>query len=223
MRQQLRVMGAQWDWEREVISCLPDYYKWTQWLFLQFYKRGLAYRTKAPANWCPGCNTTLANEQVLADGTCERCGSVVIRKEIDQWLLRITNYAEELLDFSQIEWPEKTVTMQRNWIGRSEGAEIRFSAEIDGQREEIPVFTTRPDTIYGATFFVLAPEHPWVEKITTPEHKAEVDAYVDAGAAYERDRAHEYGEGEDRRLYRRLRHQSRSTANRYPSGSPTTC
>ncbi|HLX58048.1 MAG TPA: leucine--tRNA ligase [Ktedonobacteraceae bacterium] len=179
MRRQLRRMGAQWDWDREIVSCLPNYYKWTQWLFLQFYKHGLAYRTKAPANWCPSCNTTLANEQVLADGTCERCGTVVIRKEIDQWLFRITKYAEELLDFSQIQWPEKTVTMQRNWIGRSEGAEIRFSTAIDGQREEIPVFTTRPDTIYGVTFFVLAPEHPWVEKITTPEHKAEVDAYVD--------------------------------------------
>jgi leucyl-tRNA synthetase len=179
MRLQLRRMGAQWDWEREIISCQPDYYKWTQWLFLQFYKHDLAYRTKAPANWCPSCNTTLANEQVLANGTCERCGTVVIRKEIDQWLFRITKYAEELLDFSKIEWPEKTVTMQRNWIGRSEGAEIRFYTEIDGQREEIPVFTTRPDTIYGATFFVLAPEHPWVEKITTPEHKAEVDAYVE--------------------------------------------
>ncbi len=179
MRRQLRMMGAQWDWDREIVSCLPDYYKWTEWLFLQFYKHGLAYRTKAPANWCPSCNTTLANEQVLANGTCERCGSTVIRKEIDQWLLKITNYAEELLDFSGIEWPERTVTMQRNWIGRSEGAEIRFFTEIDGQREEIPVFTTRPDTIYGATFFVLAPEHPWVEKITTPEHKAAVDAYVD--------------------------------------------
>jgi leucyl-tRNA synthetase len=179
MRKQLRVMGAAWDWQREIVSCLPDYYKWTQWLFLQFYKHGLAYRTKAPANWCPGCNTTLANEQVLPDGTCERCGSKVIRKEIDQWLLKITNYAEELLDFSQIEWPEKTVIMQRNWIGRSVGAEIRFFTEIDGQREELPVFTTRPDTIYGATFFVLAPEHPLVEKITTPEHRAEVEAYVE--------------------------------------------
>jgi leucyl-tRNA synthetase len=179
MRRQLRKMGAAWDWQREIISCLPDYYKWTEWLFLQFYKHGLAYRTKAPANWCPSCNTTLANEQVLPDGTCERCGSTVIRKEIDQWLLRITNYADELLDFSQIDWPEKTVTMQRNWIGRSEGAEIRFYTEIDGQREELPVFTTRPDTIYGVTFFVLAPEHPMVEKITTPEHKAEVEAYID--------------------------------------------
>ncbi len=178
MRDQLKTMGAQWDWQREMISCLPDYYKWSQWLFLQFYKHGLAYRTKAPANWCPGCNTTLANEQVLADGTCERCGSVVVRKEIDQWLLRITKYAEELLDFSRIEWPEKTVTMQHNWIGRSEGAEIRFVAEVEGKREEIPVFTTRPDTIYGATFFVLAPEHPWVAKITTPEQHATVEAYM---------------------------------------------
>jgi leucyl-tRNA synthetase len=180
MRKQLRAMGAQWDWQREVVTCLPDYYKWTQWLFLQFYKHGLAYRTKAPANWCPNCNTTLANEQVLADGTCERCGTLVIRKEIDQWLLKISSYAERLLDFSEvIDWPEKTITMQRNWIGRSEGAEIRFYTEIDGKREEIPVFTTRPDTIYGVTFFVLAPEHPWVEKITTPEQRAAVDAYVD--------------------------------------------
>ncbi|MBV9019138.1 MAG: leucine--tRNA ligase [Ktedonobacteraceae bacterium] len=179
MRKQLRRMGAQWDWQREVITCLPDYYKWTQWLFLQFYKHGLAYRTKAPANWCPSCTTTLANEQVLADGTCERCGSVVTRKEIDQWLLKISAYAEELLQFSGVEWPEKTITMQRNWIGRSEGAEIRFIAHIDGKQEEIPVFTTRPDTIYGVTFFVLAPEHPWVEKITTPEHRASVDAYVE--------------------------------------------
>ena len=178
MRQQLRAMGAQWDWQREIITCMPDYYKWSQWLFLQFYQRGLAYRTKAPANWCSGCNTTLANEQVLADGTCERCGSTVVRKEIDQWLLKISAYAEELLNFPNVEWPEKTIVMQRNWIGRSEGAEVRFTTEIDGKREEIPVFTTRPDTIYGVTFFVLAPEHPWVAKITTPEHKADVEAYI---------------------------------------------
>ncbi len=179
MRKQLRAMGAQWDWQREVVTCLPDYYKWTQWLFLQFYKHGLAYRTKAPANWCPGCNTTLANEQVLADGTCERCGSIVERREIDQWLLKISAYAEQLLEFPDVEWPEKTITMQRNWIGRSQGAEIRFYIELNGQREEIPVFTTRPDTIYGVTFFVLAPEHPWVEKLTTPEHREEVTAYVE--------------------------------------------
>ena len=161
------------------MTCQPDYYKWTQWLFLQFYKHGLAYRTKAPANWCTNCNTTLANEQVLADGTCERCGSIVIRKEINQWLLKISAYAERLLDFSGvIDWPEKTKIMQHNWIGRSEGAEICFTTEIDGKHEEIPVFTTRPDTIYGVTFFVLAPEHPWVEKITIPEQKSAVDAYV---------------------------------------------
>lgn len=177
MRQQLRMMGAGWDWSREVVTCLPDYYKWTEWLFLEFYKHGLAYRATAPANWCLGCNTVIANEQLQPDDTCERCGSVVIRKDIEQWFLRMTDYAEELLDFSQLDWPEKTVTMQQNWIGRSEGAEMRFSTEIDGQREEIPVFTTRPDTIYGATFFVLAPEHPWVDKITTPAHKAEVEAY----------------------------------------------
>ena len=179
MRQQLRKMGAQWDWAREIVSCLPDYYKWTEWLFLQFYKHGMVYRDKSPANWCTGCNTVIANEQLQADGTCERCGNIVIRKDIDQWFMRMTDYAEELLDFSKIEWPEKTVIMQRDWIGRSEGAEIRFYVEIDGQRAEIPVFTTRPDTIYGATFFVLAPEHPWVARITTPEHQAEVDAYID--------------------------------------------
>jgi len=178
MRKQLRAMGARWDWQREIVSCLPDYYKWTQWLFLQFYKHKLAYRTKAPANWCPNCNTTLANEQVLPNGTCERCGTVVVRKEIDQWLLKISAYAEELRHFKDIEWPEKTITMQQNWIGRSEGAEIRFSTTIDGRQETIPVFTTRPDTIFGATFFVLAPEHPWVEKITSPDQKAVVDAYI---------------------------------------------
>ena len=178
MQEQFHKMGGAWDWPREIISCLPDYYKWTEWLFLQFYKAGLAYRTKAPANWCPSCNTTLANEQVV-NGACERCGTPVIRKEVDQWLFRITNYADELLDFSELNWPEKTVTMQRNWIGRSEGAEIRFVAEVGGERVEIPVFTTRPDTIYGVTFFVLAPEHPLVERITTPAQRAAVEAYID--------------------------------------------
>ncbi len=178
MQEQLRKMGAGWDWPRQIISCLPDYYKWTEWLFLQFYKAGLAYRTKAPANWCPNCNTTLANEQVV-NGVCERCGTPVIRKEIDQWLFRITKYADELLDFSKLDWPEKTVTMQRNWIGRSEGAEVRFVAEVGSEHVEIPVFTTRPDTIYGVTFFLLAPEHPLVARITTPTQQAAVDTYID--------------------------------------------
>ncbi len=186
MRKQLRRMGAGWDWTREVITCLPDYYRWTQWVFLQFYKRGLAYRTKAPANFCPTCNTTLANEQVIA-GACERCHTPVERREIDQWLFRITKYADELLRFDGLDWPEKTKLMQTNWIGRSEGAEVRFKASVPrenrkrGERAtvEIPVFTTRPDTIYGVTFFVLAPEHPLVEKLTVPEQREAVAAYIE--------------------------------------------
>jgi leucyl-tRNA synthetase len=184
MQAQMRLMGAGWDWPREVVSCLPDYYRWTQWLFLQFYKQGLAYRTKAPANWCPHCNTTLANEQVV-NGHCERCGTPVERREIDQWLLRITKYADELLRFDGMEWPEKTRLMQTNWIGRSEGAEIRFRADLAKKRGkgaetvEIPVFTTRPDTIYGVTFFVLAPEHPLVERMTAPEQGEAVQEYVE--------------------------------------------
>ena len=183
MRQQLRTLGAGWDWTREVVTCLPNYYTWTQWLFLQFYKHGLAYRTKAPANWCPTCNTTLANEQVV-NGACERCHSVVERREIDQWLLRITQYADELLRYDGMDWPEKTRLMQTNWIGRSEGAEVRFIAEIPqaggtGEHVEIPVFTTRPDTIYGVTFFVLAPEHPLVERLTAPKQRKAVKEYQD--------------------------------------------
>ncbi len=237
MRKQLARMGAGWSWAREVVTCLPDYYRWTQWLFLQFYQHGQAYRTKAPANWCPTCNTTLANEQVV-NGACERCGTPVERREIDQWLLRITDYADQLLNFDGLDWPEKTRLMQTNWIGRSEGAEIRFRARVQGEAEEnnrrgrrgeiekekktsgataiaaeqvaaatattsslspsasassassavqssaaeeveIPVFTTRPDTIYGVTFFVLAPEHPLVERLTAPERREAVQAYLD--------------------------------------------
>ena len=189
MRKQLAKMGSGWDWERQVVTCLPDYYKWTEWLFLQFYKHNLAYRTKAPANWCPTCNTTLANEQVIG-GACERCGTLVERREIDQWLFRITSYADELLRFDGLDWPEKTKLMQTNWIGRSEGAEIRFTASVPKigkngrplktlETVEIPVFTTRPDTIYGVTFFVLAPEHPLVERLTAPEQREEVRAYLE--------------------------------------------
>jgi leucyl-tRNA synthetase len=184
MQAQMRLMGAGWDWPREAVTCLPDYYRWTQWLFLQFYKHGLAYRTKAPANWCPHCNTTLANEQVV-NGVCERCGTPVERREIDQWLLRITKYADELLRFDRMDWPEKTRLMQTNWIGRSKGAEIRFCAEVPKKRGkgtetvEIPVFTTRPDTLYGVTFFVLAPEHPLVQRMTAPEQREAVRDYVE--------------------------------------------
>jgi len=180
MRGQLQTMGAMFDWNSEAISCDPEYYKWNQWFFLKFYEKGLAYRAKAPANWCPSCQTVLANEQVLPNGTCERCGSPVTHRDLEQWFFKITDYADELLDFSQMEWPEQITTMQHNWIGRSEGLEVAFSLEVDGVEEkEIRVFTTRPDTIFGVTSMVLAPEHPLVAKITTPDRRTEIDAYVE--------------------------------------------
>ena len=179
MRRQLKSIGAIYDWNREVVSCLPEYYKWTQWFFLHFYHAGLAYRAKAPVNWCPECQTVLANEQVVGEGFCERCGSKVTKKDLVQWFFRITRYAEELLDFSHIDWPEHIRTMQRNWIGRSEGAEISFKLERgDIEPGEIRVFTTRPDTIFGVTYFLLAPEHPLVPQLTTPEHRDEVERYI---------------------------------------------
>jgi leucyl-tRNA synthetase len=176
MRSQLRTMGAMFDWEREAISCLPGYYRWSQWFFLRFYDSGLAYRASAPVDFCPKCNTTLAREQVWGeDRHCERCGTPVIKKDLEQWFFRITNYADELLDFSQIDWPERVEAMQTNWIGRSEGADAVFKSE---QGDDIVVFTTRPDTLWGATFMVLAPEHPLVAKLTTPDRLDEVEAYV---------------------------------------------
>jgi len=175
MRRQLKSMGAMFDWAREAISCLPGYYRWTQWFFLKLYDRGLAYRKKSPVDFCPKCNTTLAREQVWGeDRHCERCGTPVIKKELEQWFWRITAYADELLDFSRIDWPERVVTMQTNWIGRSEGANVTFLSE---QEDPIIVFTTRPDTLWGATFMVLAPEHPLVDKLTAPEYREEVEAY----------------------------------------------
>ncbi len=178
MRRQLRSMGAMFDWSREIVTCEPDYYRWNQWLFVKLFERGLAYRAMAPANWCPKDETVLANEQVI-DGKCERCDTPVVKKDMEQWFFKITAYAEELLRHDGIEWPEPVVTMQRNWIGRSEGAQLRFPVEgHDGA--EIEFFTTRPDTVYGATFMVLAPEHPLVSRIATAEHRAAVAAYVDA-------------------------------------------
>jgi leucyl-tRNA synthetase len=179
MRRQLRSIGAIYDWSREVVTCLPKYYKWTEWFFLKLYEAGLAYRAKAPVNWCPTCQTVLANEQVVGEGVCERCGTAVLRKMLEQWFFRITKYADELLDFSKIDWPERIEIMQNNWIGKSTGAEISFGLEHKGvDTKEIRVFTTRPDTIFGVTFFVLAPEHPLVPLLTTPEHKAEVEDYI---------------------------------------------
>ncbi len=179
MRRQLRSMGAAFDWDAEIVTCLPEYYRWNQWLFLRFLEKGLAYRKLAAAWWCPNDQTVLANEQVLADGTCERCGAAVYKRDLEQWFLRITDYAEELLRHEGLEWPERVLTLQRNWIGKSTGAEILF--DLEGHPDiEVRVFTTRPDTVYGVSFLVFAPEHPAVERITTPERRDEVAAYVAA-------------------------------------------
>ncbi|MEE9399088.1 MAG: leucine--tRNA ligase [Dehalococcoidales bacterium] len=179
MRRQLRSLGAIYDWSREVVTCLPDYYKWTQWFFLKLYQSGLAYRGKAPVNWCPQCQTVLANEQVVSGGFCERCGTAVSRRDLEQWFFRITNYADELMEYDGIDWPERIKTMQRNWIGKSHGAEISFALDHPGVAEkEIRVFTTRPDTTFGVTFMVLAPEHPLVAKLTMPDRKVEIDDYI---------------------------------------------
>ncbi|MEG6570556.1 leucine--tRNA ligase [Thermoanaerobacterium thermosaccharolyticum] len=175
MERQLKEMGATFDWDYEVITCLPDYYKWTQWVFLQLYKKGLAYRKKAPVNWCPSCKTVLANEQVV-EGTCERCGSEVTKKDLTQWFLKITDYAEELLEkLDELDWPEKTKMMQRNWIGKSDGAEIEF--KVDGKDISFKVFTTRADTLYGVTYVVLAPENEIVDQITTDKYRRNVEEY----------------------------------------------
>ena len=178
MRGQLKQMGAMFDWEHEAITCLPGYYQWNQWFFLKFYDMGLAYRDKAPVEFCPNCNTTLAREQVW-DGKCERCGTPIIMKELTQWKFRITKYADELLEgLDKLDWPERVKTMQRNWIGRKEGVE--FEMQVQGHEGlHFRVFTTRPDTVFGMSFAILAPEHPLVQTITTPEHRAEVEAYVE--------------------------------------------
>jgi leucyl-tRNA synthetase len=180
MRRQLRSIGAIYDWEREIICCLPEYYHWNQWFFLKLYQHNLAYRAKAPVVWCPSCQTVLANEQVV-NGACERCGTLVTRRDLEQWFLGITSYADQLLDFSGLlDWPEKILIMQRNWIGRSEGVEISFDiSQYDLPGKEIRTFTTRIDTIFGVTFLALAPEHPLVPGLTTDQHRAEAEAYID--------------------------------------------
>lgn len=178
MRGQLRSMGAMFDWEREAISSDESYYKWTQWFFKKLMELDLAYRKLSAVDFCPQCNTTLAREQVWGeDRHCERCGTPVIKKNLEQWFFKTTDYAEELLDFSQIDWPERVVTMQRNWIGRSTGADVVFKTE---HGDELPVFTTRPDTLWGATFMVIAPEHPLIDKLTTEAQNEAVTAYREA-------------------------------------------
>ena len=177
MEKQLTEMGAMFNWDAEVITCKEEYYKWTQWLFLKLYERGLAYRKKANVNWCPSCNTVLANEQVI-DGLCERCSSVVTKKDLTQWFFKITDYAEELLDgLKDLDWPEKTKKIQTNWIGKSTGSTVTF--DVENSDLSFDVFTTRVDTLMGVSYVVIAPEHEIVSKITKPENKIEVEEYIE--------------------------------------------
>ena len=182
---QIKALGFSYDWDREIKTCTPDYYKWTQWIFLQLYKKGLAYESNTPINWCPSCQTGLANEEVK-EGKCDRCGSQVTHKTIRQWVLKITAYADRLLeDLDQLDWPESVKLMQKNWIGRSTGAEVNFTvADKDGNPtdQKLTVYTTRCDTLFGATYMVVSPEHSLIEKLTTPEQKEAVEAYVDEAA-----------------------------------------
>ncbi|MCB9458529.1 MAG: leucine--tRNA ligase [Anaerolineaceae bacterium] len=180
MQKQMRSMGAMFDWEREAISCTPEYYKWTEWFFKVFYENGLAYRDEALVNWSEALQTVLANEQVI-DGKDERLGQPVIQKLMTQWFFKITDYADELLNFDELDWPEPIKIMQTNWIGRSEGAKVSF--KVASTDDDIVVFTTRPDTLWGATFMVLAPEHSLVDKITTDDQRAAINAYRDAAAS----------------------------------------
>ncbi len=176
MRKQLRSMGAMFDWQREAVSADIEYYRWSQWFFLQLFKHNLAYRKMSPVDWCPNCNTTLAREQVWGDDRhCERCDTQVIKKDLEQWFFRTTEYAEELLDFSNLDWPDRVRVLQEKWIGRSEGASVTFTTATG---EPLEVFTTRPDTLWGATFMVLAPEHPVVQRVVSLGQKQVVDQYI---------------------------------------------
>ena len=177
MKSQLKRLGYSYDWDREVATYRPEYYRWNQWIFLQMYKKGLAYKKESDVNFCPSCNTVLANEQV-ENGCCWRCGKEVILKSLSQWFLKITEYADELLECldKMPDWPERVKTMQNNWIGRSTGVLVNFKLD----NEDFPIFTTRPDTIYGVTFMAIAPEHPLVEKIVSEaDNKDELAAFVE--------------------------------------------
>lgn len=176
IKRQINQIGAIYDWDREVNTTDPDFYKWTQWIFVQMFKHGLAYEKEFPINWCPSCKTGLANEEVV-NGRCERCGAEVTKKNMRQWMLKITDYADRLLEgLDRLDWPEKVKKMQRDWIGKSYGAEVNFP--VDGRNEKITVYTTRPDTLYGATFMVLSPEHALAADLATPDHRDEVDKYI---------------------------------------------
>jgi leucyl-tRNA synthetase len=173
-RRQMKMLGLSYDWSREISTCDPAYYKWTQWMFLELYKNGLAYKKKAPVNWCEKDQTVLANEQVV-DGCCERCGTPVVQKELSQWFFGITKYADRLLaGLDKLDWPEKIKAMQKNWIGKSAGAEISFGLPAG---KELVVFTTRPDTLMGVSYVVLSPEHALVDELTIPAQKKDMDVY----------------------------------------------
>jgi leucyl-tRNA synthetase len=179
-REQIKALGFSYDWDREVDTSVSEYYQWTQWIFLQLFKKGLAYEADTPINWCPSCKTGLANEEVK-DGECDRCGTKVTRRRIRQWILKITAYGDRLLnDLDTLDWPEPVKLMQRNWIGRSEGANVFFT--IKDHDEKLEIYTTRPDTLFGATYMVISPEHPFVEKITTAEQKGAVEKYIEDAA-----------------------------------------
>jgi leucyl-tRNA synthetase len=197
MKTQIKRLGSAYDWRREVSCCEPDYYRWTQWLFVQLHKAGLAYKQMAPVNWCPSCQTVLANEQAEG-GTCDRCGTEVVKRDLEQWMFRITDYAQQLIDdLDTVDWPERVKVMQRNWIGRSEGVE--FDIAVKGSGTKIRVFTTRIDTVFGMTYVVLAPEHPLVPELTAGTgHEREVAEFVS--------RVRNTSEVE-RQLHRRLRDQ----------------
>ncbi|MEM7646583.1 MAG: leucine--tRNA ligase, partial [Pseudomonadota bacterium] len=180
-RRQLKSFGFSFDWTREVSTCAPDFYKWTQFIFLELFKKGLAYQKEVPVNWCPALKTVLANEEVV-DGKSERGGHPVVRKPMKQWMLKITDYADRLLnDLEKIHWPHRTKEGQRNWIGRSTGAEVQF--QVSGFDHKLEVFTTRPDTLFGVTFMVLSPEHPLVSEITSDDQRQAVQSYVDVAAS----------------------------------------
>lgn len=180
IKRQLQQINAIYDWDMEVNTTDPKFYKWTQWIFMKMFEKGLAYEKEFPINWCPSCKTGLANEEVV-DGKCERCGTAVTKKNLRQWMLKITEYADRLLDdLQELDWPEKVKKMQAEWIGRSYGAEVDFA--LEGREDKITVFTTRPDTLYGATFLVLAPEHPMVQKICTDAQREKVEAYISMAA-----------------------------------------
>ena len=185
MKKQFYSMGTIYDWDREVNTCQPDYYKWNQWFFLKLFENGLAYRSNAPVNWCGQCQTVLANEQVI-NGKCDRCESIVIHRDLEQWFFKITNYAEELLSFDKvIDWPEKIKTLQENWIGKSFGVQVKFDlSHLQISTPEIETFTTRIDTLFGVTFIVLAPEHNLVSELTTPDNKEKVEKYINTTREY---------------------------------------